>query len=107
MLCFGPGHVSNFCRAESAALSRRERVEEHNRVKYLAGLLGVSCSWVRTAELKAYSFEEMKIYAKNNLTPADADDPTRAYLSGGHVDFEKSRASALNIVAPPVTRRAT
>ena len=104
MLCFGPGHVSNFCRAESAALSRRERVEEHNRVKYLAGLLDVSCSWVRTAERLGYTYEEMKDAVSDGTT----DKELQTILSeAGLEPIFRSGERALNIVAPPVTRRAT
>lgn len=74
MSYFGPAHVFNFCRRETFELSRRERVEEYNRVNHIAEQLGVSASWVRTAERLGNDFAEMKKDADNNVTEKDLID---------------------------------
>ena len=102
MSYFGPAHVFNFCRGETAELSRRERVEEYNRVKHIADLLGVSASWVRTAERLDYKFEEMKQAADAGKEEANLEADTAA--EAGMAQLFSPAERALKAVVPPARR---
>lgn len=70
-------------------------------MKHIAGLLGVSHSWVRTAEQLDYDLDEMESAAANKATEEDM----LALGEDGIVSIDRPGQRALKAVVPP-TRRA-